>query len=231
MRFQNIYFKLNIVNLVRYFSTMTVSFHDFNSLFGFFTMLTISIQLLSGTMLSFSLLPEPMLIPMVRNEEDIEDFTIDDFFWLHERGVDLIFIFSYFHLFRKIYLNIHNIENEAAWKSGVFNFLIFQVVVFCGLILCCTHLSEITLTIAANIMHTFFLFFGKFYWWFFTDKQLNSDTLIRLAYAHYLSAFFFIFHIFNSWYRHALWLEKWIFFWWVRIWINLVRWSAFKWTI
>jgi hypothetical protein len=31
-------------------------------------------------MLAFSLLPEPMLIPMVRNEEDIEDLYIDDFF-------------------------------------------------------------------------------------------------------------------------------------------------------
>ena len=43
--------------------------------------------------------------------------------------------------------------------------LIFQVVVFLGLVLCCTHLSEITLTIAANIFHTFFMFYGKFYWW------------------------------------------------------------------
>jgi hypothetical protein len=34
------------------------------------------------------------------------------------------------------------------------------------------------------------MFYGKFYWWLFTDKQLNSDTMIRLAYAHYLSAFF-----------------------------------------
>jgi hypothetical protein len=41
--------------------------------------------------------------------------------------------------------------------------MVFQVVVFAGLVLCCTHLSEITLTIAANIMHTFFMFFGKFY--------------------------------------------------------------------
>jgi hypothetical protein len=65
-------------------------------------------------MLAFSLLPEPMLIPMVRNEEDIEDLYIDDFFWLHERGVDLIFIFSYFHLFRKLYLNVIEIEQDAA---------------------------------------------------------------------------------------------------------------------
>jgi hypothetical protein len=65
-------------------------------------------------MLAFSLIPEPMLIPMVREEEDVEDLYIDDFFWLHERGVDLIFIFSYFHLFRKFYLNVFEHENEAA---------------------------------------------------------------------------------------------------------------------
>jgi hypothetical protein len=68
--------------------------------------------------------------------------------------------------------------------------LIFQAAVFFGLVLCCTHLSEITLTIAANIIHTFFDFKGKPYWWIFTDKQLNSDTMVRLAYGHYLLAFF-----------------------------------------
>ena len=56
-------------------------------------------QIISGTMLSFSLVLEPMIVPMVREEEDVEDLYIDDFFWLHERGVDLLFIFSYFHLF------------------------------------------------------------------------------------------------------------------------------------
>ena len=141
-------------------------------------------------MLAFSLIPEPMIIPIVREEEDTEDMYTDDFFWLHERGVDMIFVFSYIHLFRKLYLSIFEYENESAWKSGVFTFLIFQVVVFFGLVLCCTHLSEITLTIAANIMHTFFMFKGKFYWWIFTDKQLNSDTVVRMAYVHYLSAFF-----------------------------------------
>jgi hypothetical protein len=184
------YLNTNFLNLVRYFSIMTVSFHDLNSLFGFFIFLTIASQLVSGTMLSFSLIPEPMIIPIVRDEEDLEDLYTDDFFWLHERGVDLVFIFSYIHLFRKLYLNVFEYEHEAAWKSGVFSFLVFQVVVFCGLVLCCTHLSEITLTIAANILHTFFFFYGKFYWWVFTDKTLNSDTIVRLAYAHYLSAFY-----------------------------------------
>jgi quinol-cytochrome oxidoreductase complex cytochrome b subunit len=134
-----------------------------------------------------------MLIPMVRDEEDIEDMYTDDFFWMHERGVDLLFISLYLHLFRKLYLNVFEAEAESAWKKGVFAFMIFQVVVFLGLVLCCTHLSEITLTIAANIAHTFFLFTGKVYWWFFTDKQLNTDTIIRLAYGHYTLAYFLFF--------------------------------------
>jgi quinol-cytochrome oxidoreductase complex cytochrome b subunit len=179
-----------VKKLLNYFTVLTVNFHEINSLWGFFTLIVVFSQLASGIMLAFSLIPDSMLIPMSRDEEDCEDLVIDDFFWLHERGVDLIFVFAYIHLFRKIYLNIIEYEHEVTWKSGVFTFLIFQVVVFFGLILCCSHLSEITLTIAANIMHTFFFFFGKVYWWLFTDKQLNCDTLLRLAYGHYLAAFF-----------------------------------------
>lgn len=37
------------------------------------------------------------------------------------------------------------------------------------------------------------MFKGKAYWFLFTDKQLNTDTLIRLAYAHYVSAFYLSF--------------------------------------
>jgi hypothetical protein len=84
------------------------------SLFGFFTFLIIANQLISGTMLAFSLVPEPMMIPLVRDEEDLEDLYTDDFFWLHERGVDLLFIFVFFHLLRKLYLIILDYEQEFA---------------------------------------------------------------------------------------------------------------------
>jgi hypothetical protein len=59
---------------------LSVSFHDINSLFGFFTFLVVASQLVSGTMLAFSLIPEPMIVPIVREEEDTEDLYIDDFF-------------------------------------------------------------------------------------------------------------------------------------------------------
>jgi hypothetical protein len=71
---------MNARMIYQYFAVLAVSFHDINSLFGFFTFLVIASQLVSGTMLAFSLIPEPMLIPMVRDEEDSEDLYIEDFF-------------------------------------------------------------------------------------------------------------------------------------------------------
>jgi hypothetical protein len=66
--------------LIKYFAILTVAFHDVHSLFGFFIILVVFSQLVSGTMISFSLIPEPMLVPIVRDEEDIEDLYTDDFF-------------------------------------------------------------------------------------------------------------------------------------------------------
>lgn len=176
--------------LVSYFSFLSVNLHNYLALFGFYTFAIIFNQLLSGIMLSFSFIPEPMYVSLVREEEDLEDMYTDHFFWLHERGVDLLFVFVFAHLLRKLYLIADNYEQEFAWKSGTITFLVLQVVVFLGLVLCGTHLSEITLTIAANALYTFFMFIGKPYWWFFTDLCLNADTLLRMAYAHYVSAFF-----------------------------------------
>jgi hypothetical protein len=71
---------MTIKRQVLYFTVLNVSFHEINSIFGFVTMLTIILQLVSGTMLSFSLIPEPMIVPIVRDEEDTEDLYTDDFF-------------------------------------------------------------------------------------------------------------------------------------------------------
>ena len=145
--------------LTQYVQILSVKYHFFCSISGFCVIIAIALQLVSGILLALSLIPEPMLIPAVRDEEDLEDLYTDDFFWLHERGVDILFIFSYFHLLRKLYTSVFYVEQEFAWKSGSFAFIIFQAVTFLGLVLCCTHLSDITLTIACNIVHTFFFFY------------------------------------------------------------------------
>lgn len=187
-------------------------------------------QIISGTMVSFSLLPEPMLIPMCREEEDSENLYIDDFFWFHERGVDFFFLLLIFHFFRKFFIIAYLKEQELAWKSGIILFLLSNGVIFFGLVLCCTHLSEITLTIAANILHTIFFFIGKMYWWLFTDMLLNTDTLLRLAYIHYTLAFILLYYgILHGIEMHYDWrgelylliLDIEINWWWEALWNEL----------
>lgn len=73
-------FSLSLHNVVSYFAGLRVSMHEIFSLFGFFTFMALAMQILSGVMLSFSLVPESMLVAIVREEEDIEDLYIDDFF-------------------------------------------------------------------------------------------------------------------------------------------------------
>ena len=182
-----------IIYILKYFINLKVSFHNISALWGFVVFIAIFCQCLSGIMLSFSLMNECMLVSFSREEEDLENNYIDDFFWIHERGVDIIIISSFCHLLRKIYLGINDLEQEISWKTGIFAFLIIQLTIFAGLVLCTTHLSEITLVIAANALHTVFLFVGRPYWWIFTDKLLNTDTIIRIMYLHYVIAFYLLF--------------------------------------
>jgi len=182
-----------IMYIYKYFVNLKVAFHLIGALWGFIVFVIIFNQCISGTMLAFSLTNDSMLVSLSREEEDGENNYTDDFFWLHERGVDIVIISSFFHLLRKLYLGVNDVEQEISWKTGIFAFLIIQVTIFAGLVLCTTHLSEITLIIAANALHTFFMFIGKPYWWIFTDKLLNTDTMIRLTYLHYVIAFFLLY--------------------------------------
>ena len=189
VKFSNNAAQFTIASLSQYIISLQLNFHTRISLLGLIVMIVFISQLFSGILLSFSLVPESMLIPVVRDLEDVEVGLMDDIFWIHERGVDYIFIFIYAHMFRKLYLLSFYFEQEFAWKSGIFLLMFTQIVTFLGLVLCCTHLSDITLKIAGNTMHTIVMFKSKIYWWLFTDKNLNTDTLLRLAYAHYVTAF------------------------------------------
>lgn len=183
--------------------------HSRISLIGICILFTFLIQIISGVMIAFSLNCDPMNIPMSRNEEDMEDLYTDDFFWLHERGVDYSFILIYAHMFRKLQIASFTKKQEGAWKTGVLLLLLLHVVTFLGLVLCCTHLSEVTLTIAANMLHSAVLKYGKIYWWIFPNQELNVDTVTRLMYAHYLSALFlFAAAVYHSLEMHRDWKDS-----------------------
>lgn len=102
------------LDIMHYFYVMRVSNHKYLSVLGIILLLVIVLQLFSGVAICFSLVADAMLIPIVRNEEDMEDLYTDDFFWLHERGVDYIFILIYLHLMRKMMILNYYVEQESA---------------------------------------------------------------------------------------------------------------------
>ena len=145
-------------------------------------------QLYSGILTALYTVNDSLLLVISRDEADMEELYSDDLFNLHERGVDFTFMFLYLHLLRKFYLKSYYFLQISAWKSGSLLFLLTHGVIFFGLVLCCTHLSDITLKIAANIMQTVFFKYGKLSYILFTNHTINTDTLIRMMYLHYVLA-------------------------------------------
>jgi len=71
---------LSVKKLIVYFVVLNVSFHEANSIFWVYSYVNHDFQLISGIMLSFSLVAESTTISIVQDEEDIEDLYTDDFF-------------------------------------------------------------------------------------------------------------------------------------------------------
>ena len=177
-----------MTSLVRFATSQKVIPLSSISVLGVILMLIIFNQLYSGLVCALYTVNESLLLVMSRDEVDMEELYSDDVFNLHERGVDLTFIFLYLHFFRKLYLKSFYLLQISAWKSGSLLFLLIHGVIFFGLVLCCTHLSDITLKIAANIMQTVFFKYGKVSYLLFTNHTINTDTLIRMMYLHYILA-------------------------------------------
>jgi quinol-cytochrome oxidoreductase complex cytochrome b subunit len=100
--------------LLKYFSCLRITFHELQSLTGFFIFLAFINQLVSGIMLALTDVTETMYILLSREEDCLENFYVDDFLFLHERGVDVLVFLLYVHLLRKIQITAYTIEQEQA---------------------------------------------------------------------------------------------------------------------
>jgi len=112
---------------------------------------------------------------------------------MHVRGVDTIFVLSYIHIFKKIYLKNYITSESDGWLLGGYAFLWFHYIVFLGISLSATHLSDLTLTIVANIVWSLFNFIHKTYYIIFTNKHLNTDQLTRLMVLHYFTPWYYLY--------------------------------------
>jgi quinol-cytochrome oxidoreductase complex cytochrome b subunit len=156
-------------------------------------LLAIVMQILSGFFLGWYFIPEPGLVVELREEMFNDTRYGYEVYSMHVRGVDVIFVLSYLHILKKIYLKNHITSESDGWMLGGYAFLWFHYVVALGICLSGSHLSDLTLTIVANIYWSLFDNIYKTYYVIFTNKHLNVDQLLRLTIFHYFTPWYYLY--------------------------------------
>jgi quinol-cytochrome oxidoreductase complex cytochrome b subunit len=156
---------------------------------------TIALQVLSGFYLGWYYIPEPGLVIELREEMFNDTRFGAEVFSMHVRGVDTIFVLSYLHIIKKIYLNNYIPTESDGWILGGYAFLWFHYVVGLGICLSASHLSDLTLTIGANLFWSLFDNLYKTYYIIFTNKHLNTDQLLRFMLFHYFTPWYYLYLI------------------------------------
>nr|QPL15892.1 cytochrome b [Strombidium sp.] len=180
------YLNLFINKLVLPFSSVT-------SVIGFMLLISIMLQLLSGFFLGWYFMPEPGLVVELREEMFNDTRFGVEVFYLHVRGVDALMVLSYFHILKKIYLKNYIVSESDGWILGGYAFFFFHYIIALGITLSASHLSDLTLTIIANIYWSLFNNTYKAYYLLFTNKHLNVDQLTRFMVLHYFTPWYYLY--------------------------------------
>ena len=174
---------------------LILPFSSVTSIIGFMLLICIVMQLLSGFFLGWYYMPEPGLVVELREEMFNDTRFGAEVFYMHVRGVDALMVFSYMHIMKKIYLKNYVTSESDGWFLGGYAFLWFHYIIALGISLSASHLSDLTLTIVANIVWSLFNNIYKTYYIIFTNKHLNVDQLTRLMVLHYFTPWYYLYLI------------------------------------
>ena len=172
---------------------LVLPFSSVTSIIGFMLFLTILMQLLSGFFLGWYYIPEPGLVVELREEMFNDTRFGAEVFYMHVRGVDTLMVLSYMHILKKIYLKNYITSESDGWMLGGYAFFWFHYIIALGISLSASHLSDLTLTIIANIFWSVFNNIYKTYYIIFTNKHLNVDQLTRLMILHYFTPWYYLY--------------------------------------
>jgi len=176
-----------------YVNRLVLPFASVTSIIGFMLFICILFQLLSGFFLGWYYIPEPGLVIELREEMFNDTRFGAEVFYMHVRGVDTLMVLSYLHILKKIYLKNYVTAESDGWLLGGYAFFWFHYIIALGISLSATHLSDLTLTIVANIFWSLLNFTYKTYYIIFTNRHLNTDQLTRLMILHYFTPWYYLY--------------------------------------
>ena len=95
----------NIVSYMNhYINKLLLPFSSTTSIIGFMLLLSIMMQLVSGFFLGWYYIPEPGLVIELREEMFNDTRFGVEVFYMHVRGVDALFVLTYLHILKKIFI-------------------------------------------------------------------------------------------------------------------------------
>jgi len=163
-------------------------------------------QFWSGFLLALFYVPDPTYVSTLREEYMNEVWWFAYVYKTHVVGVDSIFVLSYLHITKKVFIKNFLGAELGGWVTGTHAFLAYHVVVFLGITLSSNHLGDLTLTIGANIFWSLFLFTHKTYTPVFGNRHLSVEELTRLMVAHYIVAYYYLYLVQSHVaYVHEMW--------------------------
>ena len=174
---------------------LILPFQSVTSIIGFALLMCIGMQLLSGFFLAWYYMPEPGLVIELREEMFNDTRFGAEVFYMHVRGVDSLMLLSYMHIMKKIYLKNFVTSESDGWILGGYAFMWFHAIIGLGISLSATHLSDLTLTIIANVVWSLMNNIYKTYYIIFTNKHLNVDQLTRFMVLHYFTPWYYLYLI------------------------------------
>ena len=110
-----------------YINRLVIPFSSVTSIIGFALFLTISMQLMSGFFLGWYYMPEPGLVIELREEMFNDTRFGAEVFYMHVRGVDTIFVLSYLHILKKMYLKNYVTAESDGWLLGGYAFFLIPL--------------------------------------------------------------------------------------------------------
>ena len=97
-----VYLSGNVISYMNhYINKLLLPFSSTTSIIGFMLLLTILMQLISGFFLGWYYVPEPGLVIEMREEMFNDTRFGVEVFYMHVRGVDVLFVLTYLHILKK----------------------------------------------------------------------------------------------------------------------------------
>ncbi|NP_050079.1 cytochrome b (mitochondrion) [Dictyostelium discoideum] len=160
--------------------------------FGFFSLICLIIQLVSGILLAMHYSAH---VDLAFNS--IERLVREvDYGWLlryiHANGASFFFIVVYIHMLRGLYFGSYQKPNAMLWVSGVVIFLLLIITGFLGYVLPWGQMSYWAATVITNLVTVLPVIGEDIVIWLWGGFNVDNPTLNRFFSLHYLCPFIIV---------------------------------------